>query len=580
MRIARKTSVPCGRLTIREFGWFARRLRATASGNAFGCYRRLACRGRFVCHAGAGRIVKRLRIGLVGYMLGQPGEDRLDGISQVLLNAYKESSAMAYLLDPLFLGLCVIICDVLAWRLIRPEHSRLRLVARLALFALLTSVLLQGGMMPLDAAPWPDQPVRHFPAQALEIIWWLLGARVLTILLGALFLPQAWQGERLFQDVLGALIFVAAAVAAIAYVLELPVTGLLATSGALAIIVGLAIQSTLSDVFSGLVLNATQPYHPGDLVSIDGIDGKVLEINWRATHLLSAQGNLIVIPNNATARARITNFSRPSELHGVSVTIEVTPEARPQRVLDALDRAIKGCRVALSRPEPSVTVKRMGANAVEYEMTCYVASMANKPAAANQLFDLAHRHLASAGIDLRPLAVPYGKPAASDRRLRLLSTVSIFQALDDTDLSQLAERLSRHEYEPGQPVVASTDVTDYLLLVDTGVLSVAATQNGENVEVARLGPGDAFGESGVLAGIPMQVAITTMTGAVLYRLDKTDLTPILQARPEVGSGMCRLLSEHKESNDALARMRVPLDAQKVGILQWLQAKMHALHHMA
>ncbi|WP_244222930.1 mechanosensitive ion channel family protein [Cupriavidus lacunae] len=86
----------------------------------------------------------------------------------------------------------------------------------------------------------------------------------------------------------GALIFVAAAVAAVAYVLELPVTGLLATSGALAIIVGLAVQSTLGDVFSGLVLNATQPYHPGDLVSIDGIDGRVLEINWRATHLLGS----------------------------------------------------------------------------------------------------------------------------------------------------------------------------------------------------------------------------------------------------------------------------------------------------
>lgn len=486
---------------------------------------------------------------------------------------------MAYLLDPLFLGTCVVLCDVLAWRLIPPARTRRRHLARLAIFLVLTIVLVQGGMAPLHAAPFTGQPVRHFIAQVLAIIWWLLGARVLTLLLGTLFLPQAWQGERLFQDVLGALIFVASAVAAIAYVLELPVSGLLATSGALAIIVGLAVQSTLGDVFSGLVLNATQPYHPGDLVSIDGIDGKVLEINWRATHLLSAQGNLVVIPNNTTARARITNFSRPSELHGVNVTIEVTPEARPQRVLDALDRAIKGCGVALHKPEPSVVVKCMSANAVEYEITCYVASMADKPAAANQLFDLAHRHLASAGIDLRSLAVPYNNAGRTDRRVRLLSTVNIFQALDEGELSQLAARMSRHEYEAGQPVVASTDVTDYLLLVDTGVLSVTGLQDGENKEIARLGPADAFGESGLLAGIPMRVAIETITGAVLYRLDKADLTPVLQARPEVGARMCRLLSEHTASSDALARLPGIPDAPKTGILQWLQDKMRALHQV-
>ncbi|MGO4331071.1 mechanosensitive ion channel family protein [Cupriavidus sp. M-11] len=488
---------------------------------------------------------------------------------------------MAYRLDPLFLGLGIVVCDILAWRLIRAERQRLRLFVRLAIFALLTIVLFRGGMVPLDAAPWPDQPVRHFLAQALEITWWLLGARVLAALSGALFLPKAWQGERLFQDVLGALIFVAAAVAAVAYVLELPVSGLLATSGALAIIVGLAIQSTLSDVFSGLVLNTTQPYHLGDLVSIDGVDGKVLEINWRATHLLSAQGNLIVIPNNATARAKITNFSRPSELHGVNVIIEVTPEARPQLILDALERAIRGCRVALPKPEPSVMVKRMNTNAIEYEMTCYVASLASKATAANQLFDLAYRHLASAGIDLRSLATTYSKPpSASDRRLRLLSTVNIFQELDADELSRLAKRLSRHEYESGQEVVASTDITDYLLLVDAGVLSVTANRGGERVETARLGPGDTFGEFGVLAGIPMQVTIEAITSVVLYRLEKTDLTPILQARPEVGSRMCNLLSQRKESNDTLAKMRVAPEAQKTSILQWLQAKMHALHDMA
>ncbi|MFP3608375.1 mechanosensitive ion channel domain-containing protein, partial [Paraburkholderia sp. SIMBA_053] len=76
-------------------------------------------------------------------------------------------------------------------------------------------------------------------------------------------------------------VFLAAVVAALGFVLELPVRGLVATSGALAIVLGLAIQSTLSDVFAGIVINTTEPYHIGNWVIIDGVEGKVLEMNWR-----------------------------------------------------------------------------------------------------------------------------------------------------------------------------------------------------------------------------------------------------------------------------------------------------------
>jgi len=485
---------------------------------------------------------------------------------------------MDYLTHPLTLGVAVVLCDVLAWRLIRPEGRRLRISVRLVVFALLSLVLVKSGMSPLGGTPFPGQPTQRFLAQALQIVWWLLGARVLTITLDALFLPKAWQGERLFQDVLGAVIFVAAAVAATAYVLDLPVSGLLATSGALAIIVGLAIQSTLGDVFSGLVLNATQPYHLGDWVSIDNIEGKVVEINWRATHLLNAQGNLVVIPNNTTARAKIINSSRPSELHGVNVTIEVTPEARPKAVIEALGRAIKGCQAALPNPPPSVVVKHAGTDSIEYEMTCYVATMANKLVAANQLFDLAHRHLTAADISLRSLSVPRTLPPSVDRRTRLLSTVGIFQAVGTDELMQLSQRLSRHEYATGQVIVASSDITDYLLLVDSGVLSVHTLRDGQPAEINRLGPGDALGEPGVLAGIAMDVTVEAVTDAVLYRLDKADLTPILQSRPEVGTQMCQLLSQRRESGQTLASLKPP-PASKVGILQWLQDKMHSIHHL-
>jgi small-conductance mechanosensitive channel len=105
---------------------------------------------------------------------------------------------------------------------------------------------------------------------------------------------------KLLQDLLAGLIYLAALFAIVSYVFDLPIQGLLATSGVIAIILGLALQSSLGDVFSGIVLSFSRPYRPGDWISIDGgTDGRVIEINWRATHVLTARA---ISPSFQTAR--------------------------------------------------------------------------------------------------------------------------------------------------------------------------------------------------------------------------------------------------------------------------------------
>ena len=84
---------------------------------------------------------------------------------------------------------------------------------------------------------------------------------------------------------------------------------LLATSGVVAIVLGLALQSTLSDVFSGIVLNTTKPYQLDDWISIDGTEGRVTDIDWRATRLQTSQGSMAVIPNSLAAKAKMTPAS-------------------------------------------------------------------------------------------------------------------------------------------------------------------------------------------------------------------------------------------------------------------------------
>src|SRR5262249_17753762 len=149
-----------------------------------------------------------------------------------------------------------------------------------------------------------------------------------------------------------------------------------ATSGVIAIILGLALQSTLGDVFSGIVLNLSHPYRPGDWISIEGgTDGRVIETNWRATHILTAKRDLAIVPNSTIAKSKIINVSPPSGIHGVTVNIQTGTPTPPRIVVDVLKRALVNCKLVLEVPAPSVVTKTMNATYLEFEVSFFVAEL-------------------------------------------------------------------------------------------------------------------------------------------------------------------------------------------------------------
>jgi small-conductance mechanosensitive channel len=140
------------------------------------------------------------------------------------------------------------------------------------------------------------------------------------------------------------MICLGAALSVVAYVFGVPVGTLIATSGAFTITLGLAMQSTLSDVFSGIALNLGSPYAIGDwIVLSDGTEGRVVETNWRATHLLNGANDLVVLPNSALAKVGITNSSSPDRSHGVKLTVRIVPTVGPASIADVMRSVLLSC---------------------------------------------------------------------------------------------------------------------------------------------------------------------------------------------------------------------------------------------
>ncbi|MGP6462621.1 mechanosensitive ion channel domain-containing protein [Pseudomonas parakoreensis] len=471
---------------------------------------------------------------------------------------------------PLFCALILILLDLGLWRLISSRGSEWKLLVRVLIFSLFSAVLFNEGLNPMEPAPWADNVPLHLAATGLQIGWWLFGARTLTVLIGAVMMQRVGHTGRLLQDLLGAVIFLIAIIAALAYVLDLPVKGVLATSGALAIIVGLALQSTLSDVFSGIVLNTTKPYQIDDWISIDGTEGRVIDIDWRATRLQTSQGSMAVIPNSLAAKAKIINFSRPSNMFGLAVSVQVSPHARPNTVIDALERAMQGCRPLLDNPAPSVALKSASSTGVEYEISGFVSSMDQKRPVRNQLFDLAYRHLQASGVNLLSSVEPIVAGNLSRPRA-LLDSSPIFSTLRQEEKDTFSQNMTLQTFRAGETILEAGEVSDHLFIIESGVVSVTLTRHGSPFESGRMGPGEVIGEAGILSDSSVPATFAAKTFCALYRIEKTYLKPCLDARHDINEAMKALLDYRLHKAQTLTQ-DVPTVVAKTGFLHWLRQR--------
>ncbi|WP_445143360.1 mechanosensitive ion channel domain-containing protein [Dyella sp. Tek66A03] len=475
-------------------------------------------------------------------------------------------------------GFGVFLLDFLAWRFLTLDREWARFGIRSSLFLILSYVLWTIQISPFHVAPWADQPIRHLLAQGLGFLWWLQAAQISATILGRIALPSELRRERLFQDIFRAIVFLAAAVAAVSYVLELPLGGLLATSGAMAIILGLAVQSTLSDVFSGLVLNATQPFHVGDTVAIGDIQGDVVERTWRATTLLNNRGNFVLVPNSAAAKASIVNLSRPPQLHGITVRVRISPTIRPALVISGLEDAISGTADVLADPKPSITALVIHRNFIEYEILAYVASADKQNGTQNEIIDQAHLQLNARGIYLGREQPEGGSREGVERLLR---NIDMFKCLNDAQIAQLASASVSQRFSAGELIYnVKPDCPDEhraLCIVAEGVAILLAPHDGKDIELQRLAPGDAVGRSGVLTGVSNGIKLRALSNVSVFRLNKDAITPLLRQFPELAKEMLSDLLECQAREAEILREIPSQETERGGVFQRLMEGLRRLH---
>lgn len=120
------------------------------------------------------------------------------------------------------------------------------------------------------------------------------------------------------------------------------VTPLLTALGVGGLAVALALQDTLSNMFSGLYITASKKIKPGDYLKLEtGEEGRVTDITWRDTTIRMWDNNLVVVPNSKLAGETLVNYSLPKKELSVKVEIGVDYKSDLEKVERVLLRTAK-----------------------------------------------------------------------------------------------------------------------------------------------------------------------------------------------------------------------------------------------
>lgn len=265
------------------------------------------------------------------------------------------------------------------------------------------------------------------------------------------------------------------------------VAGVFAALGVTSIVVGLALQSAVGSIVSGLFLIFEAPFQMGDWIDTAGVRGQIIEVNWRAIHLDTGNG-IVVMPTANLAAGSFVNLSRSPEPYAAEQQVVFGTDDPPGRVRELLVRVARDIPVVSPDREP--TAKTLGGAA--YEVSIPLVNPGDRSAVldafATRLWYAARRaDLHLDGDDTDDWRTP-------DRLQDALHQIAPLLGLRAADADALAATARLERYSQGEVILRPGVVPDCTRFILDGrvVLGVPTDEKGF-VQVAQLGRDDAIG---------------------------------------------------------------------------------------
>ena len=394
-------------------------------------------------------------------------------------------------------------------------------------------------------------------AALLSGAWAAIRLLHLVVWQGIVFRSTGSAAPRLLTDLVDGVLWVSTIVIIIAFVFDKPVTGLIATSGVAVAVIGFALKSMISDLFSGIAITLERPFNMGDWIEITGgVIGKVITMSWRATGLMLESGVYVVVPNSRLSEMVLRVYDRPQSAWRDEIDIlfgyDIVDE-QVERIM--ISAAAEVPEVAAQAKSPDVRIVEFGDNSVKWRLRYWVPDFPSRSRLryAVQRNILRNIHYSGIGRPVPRIHTQISRGDALSASVHdaeaFLRRINLFSALSADELTELAGNSDYRLVRAGTAIVRYGDSGDSLFIVKEGLLDVLIPKDGaEDIKVATLKSGNFFGEMSLLTGAERSATVCSVVDSMVIEISKHSLKPILDHREELMESISNILADRQMEN--------------------------------
>jgi small-conductance mechanosensitive channel/CRP-like cAMP-binding protein len=429
-----------------------------------------------------------------------------------------------------------------------------RILPAVLLFGLVTAVV--GILSGLDVPMIDAAAKRNYGTFAIGLAAGLLATAVIDFILFEVGyrLRRGTAAPALLRQLASVVIFGIIVAVLFQVVLSANLAAILTTSAIITAIIGLALQETLGNFFSGLAMTLERTVQVGDMLRTGNDLGLVEQLSWRAIKVRTLEGNSVFIPNSVASRERLEVFRRGGAPMARVLLVGLEYDAAPSRVRAELEGAVRDLPGLAARPMPRAELEVFADFAVVYELRYWLQDYAHYHDLDAVVRERVWYALERAGLSIAyPLirqhqyaAGPLKVAAPSLATPEIIQRGQLFAPLSDEERSHLARGARRLRFAEGEVVVREGDTTSSMFLIAEGRVAISVHGEGSaSQKVAVLEAGSAFGEISLLTGEPRLATARAVTESTLIEIDKDTIAPLLRANPSLVEKLDAIIQERR-----------------------------------
>lgn len=331
---------------------------------------------------------------------------------------------------------------------------------------------------------------------------------------------------------------------------------ILTTTTVVAAVVGLAAQESLSNVFSGLMLQLDKPFEPGDWVRAGNFIGRVRGIGWRSTTVVTRANERVEVPNAMVSKDVLVNFA--GRATGDEIIVGIAYDVPPNRVREVLVKLLHDIPHVAREPGVEILPWEYGESAIRYRVKFWIddyqlQERVHADVVSNLWYALRRHRMdipyPTRTLELRRTPLAHANFGAGEYEAEIMAElrkVPFLAESTDADFRFLVPTVQVHQFGAGEVLVRKGEPGETMFIVRRGTVEIIGTaQDGSERHLAYGGASQIYGEGALLNGDPRNATIKAVTDTEVLEMNRDGFARLFREHPKAAEAISEIVAQRQ-----------------------------------